>query len=441
MEPLSKNPNLGTYNEIALHTMQSYGVRWKLSFILCLIIFVMGLSAWIYQLEYGMEWGGISHPISWGIYITNFVFWVGIAHAGTLISAILFLTRARFRTSINRLAEAMTVIAVTTAAIFPIIHLGRAWYAFWVIPYPNQRDLWVNFKSPLIWDAFAISVYLFVSVTFLILGMIPDFAGIRDESKGLRKKLFGLLSFGFRGTSQQWYQHSRAYLLLAALATPLVISVHTIVSWDFAVASIPGWHSTIFAPYFVVGAIYSGCAMVMIIIIPFRAGSSGLKTVISIDHLGSLAKIMILTSALIALSYLIEFFAAFYNTSPVERSVYWLRAFGDKKLLFWMMVLLNCLLPQLFWINKIRKNTYAIFLISLGICIGMWIERFVIVIGSLSQGFDPFTWDKYQLQWIESWITLGSFAWFFGLVLIFIRFFPSVAISELKESAADHQGK
>ena len=436
---MSQTTDLGSFNDIALGTMQKHGLRWKLSLILCLVIFAIALSAWIYQLEHGMEWGGISHPINWGIYITNFVFWVGIAHAGTLISAILFLTRARFRTSIHRIAEAMTVIAVTTAGIFPIIHLGRAWYAFWVIPYPNQRDLWVNFKSPLVWDAFAISVYLFVSITFLILGMIPDFASIRDESKGFRRKFFGILSFGFRGNNHQWLLHSRAYTLLAALATPLVISVHTIVSWDFAVASVPGWHSTLFAPYFVIGAIFSGCAMVMMIIIPLRTGSRELKAVISINHLGSLSKIMILASGLIALSYLIEYFTAFYSTSPVERSVFWFRAFGDQKILFWMMVLLNCFLPQLFWLDKIRGNTPAIFLISLGICIGMWIERFVIIVGSLSQGFDPFAWSTYRLQWIESWITLGSFAWFFGLVLIFIRFFPSIAISELKESTIDNK--
>ena len=436
---MSQSPNLGSLNEVGLQTMQRHGLRWKLSLILCLAIFSLGLSAWIYQLEHGMEWSGISHPINWGIYITNFVFWIGIAHAGTLISAVLFLTRARFRTSIHRIAEAMTVIAVTTAGIFPIIHLGRAWYAFWVIPYPNQRDLWVNFKSPLVWDAFAISVYLFVSITFLILGMIPDLASIRDESKGLKRRFFGMLSFGFRGNSHQWLQHSRAYTLLAALATPLVISVHTIVSWDFAVASIPGWHSTLFAPYFVIGAIFSGCAMVMIIIIPIRKGSRELKAVISIDHLGSLAKIMILASGLIALSYLLEYFAAFYSTSPVERSVFWFRAFGDQKIHFWLMVLFNCLLPQLFWFDKIRKKTPAILLISFGICIGMWIERFVIIVGSLSQGFDPFTWSTYQLQWIEIWITLGSFAWFFGLVLLFIRYFPSIAIAELKESTASHQ--
>jgi molybdopterin-containing oxidoreductase family membrane subunit len=423
---------LGAVNDIALRFMRSGGVPWKISFLVCLVFLFIGLWAWIYQVEHGLEWSGISHPVNWGVYISNFIFWIGIAHAGTLISAILYLTRARFRISIHRIAEAMTVFAVITAGLFPIIHLGRAWYAFWVFPYPNQRELWANFKSPLVWDAFAIATYLFVSISFLVLGMIPDLASIRDESKGLKRVVYQWLSFGFRGTNRQWLNQARGYLLLAAVATPLVISVHSIVSWDFAVASIPGWHSTLFAPYFVIGAIFSGCAMVLLIIIPLRTRLPELQQIIKIGDLESVAKLLLFSSSLIILCYLTEYFSAFYSDLPYDRSLFWHRARGEQHIWFWLTVFLNCVNPALLWLKRVRTSLWFLFFISLGICIGMWLERFIIVTGSLAHGLDPFTWGGYHFQWAEIWISLGSCGLFFGLILVFLRFLPVIAMAEIK---------
>jgi len=394
----------------------------------------MGVFAWSYQLRFGLEYSGISHPIAWGVYITNFVFWIGIGHAGTLISAVLYLVRAPFRNSIYRASEAMTVFAVMTAGLFPIIHLGRAWFAHWLLPYPNQRMLWVNFKSPLLWDVFAISTYMSVSIAFFILGLIPDLASIRDESKGLKRVFYKMASVGFRGTNHQWLHYMRGYLLFAAIATPLVFSVHSIVSWDFAMASVPGWHSTIFAPYFVAGAIFSGCAMVLTIMIPLRRAFPGFADIIQVKHLESMGKMIVFTSLIVTYSYAVEFFIAYYSGAKYERALFWFRPFGEMRGFFWLMVFCNCLVPLSLFIKKIRTSIPTLFLISLLVNVGMWLERFNIVGTSLAHEYDPFAWGTYHFEWVELWITVGSFGWFFMWFFIFVKIMPSIAVAEMKET-------
>ena len=329
-----------------------------------LAVLAFGLYCWRYQIEAGLGVTGLSHPVNWGVYITNFVFWVGIAHSGTLISAVLFLFRARWRTSIARSAEAMTIFAVMTAALFPIIHLGRAWNFYWLLPYPNQRQLWVNFQSPLVWDAFAISTYFAVSAMFWYIGLMPDLAAIRDRARGLRRRVYGLLCLGWQGTNRQWLHYLSAYGFFAALATPLVVSVHSVVSWDFAMALVPGWHSTIFAPYFVAGAIFSGLAMVLTLLIPLRR-IFGLHAYITPTHFDNLGKMIILTSLILSYSYISEVFIAWYSGNPFEREIFWYRAFGDYGHLFWLMVVCNCVVPMLLWLRAIRTHTVWLFGISL----------------------------------------------------------------------------
>ena len=425
-----------TYKSISddvLNTLEPPGSKWYISMVIILGMLGMGVYALSYQIRFGLEVSGISHPIGWGVYITDFVFWVGIGHAGTLISAVLFLTRAPFRTSVYRAAEAMTVFAVFTAGLFPLIHIGRIWNFYWLIPYPNQRMLWTNFKSPLLWDVFAVSTYMSVSILFFIVGLIPDFATVRDRSKGFKKTIFGILSLKFRGTNHQWHHYMRGYLLFAALATPLVFSVHSIVSWDFAMSSIPGWHTTIFAPYFVAGAIFSGCAMVITIMIPLRAVFPGFSGIIQVKHLEALAKMILFTGVIVTYAYSIEFFIAYYSGSEYERAQFWFRPFGEMKYFFWLMVLCNCVSPLPLWRKKIRTNIPALFVISIFINIGMWLERFNIVGTSLAHDFDPFNWGYYNFQWGEIWITIGSFGWFFTWFFMFVKLMPSLAVAELKE--------
>ena len=429
---MSSNLSYKTVDDIALATMHFRGSLWHCLMVASLLGILAGGYAWLVQLEHGLEWSGISHPVNWGTYISNFVFWIGIAHAGTLISAILYLTRSTFRVSIHRIAEAITVFSIFIAALFPVIHLGRAWYAFWVVPYPHQRDLWPNFSSPLVWDAFAISVYFLVSLTFFLLGLIPDCAALRDRCKGWRYHLLRVLSFGFKGLDWQWFYIGRGYLLIAALLTPLVISVHSIVAWDFAVSSLPGWHSTLFAPYFVVGAIFSGSAMVLLVTIVLRFQYRGLQSLIRVEDLEAVAKLLLMMACLLLISYGIEFGIGFYSGSRAESSQFWYRALGDGAPVFWPMLLLNGVLPMLLWKRSIRNSEWWLFLISLGVCIGMWIERFLIITASLSHGLVPFTWDSYRFQWVEIWITIGSFSLFLALLLAFVRSLPSVAVSDLK---------
>jgi len=414
IEPLKK-PGKAFYFMIAL-------------FIGFILIGTICLGKQIFQ---GLGVAGMNNPVAWGIYLTNFVFWVGIAHSGTLISAILYLFRSRWRTSVNRIAEAMTVFAVMMAGLFPLIHVGRIWFAYWLFPYPNARTLWVNFRSPLNWDVFAVSTYITVSSLFFIVGMIPDMAVLRDRFKGMRSKIYGFFAMGWRGTHKQWHHYETAYLLFAALATPLVISVHSIVSWDFAMSILPGWHSTIFAPYFVSGAIFSGCAMVITILYPLRK-IFHLEDLVTEKHFTRLAQIMLLTSLIVTYSYLTEFFVAWYSNNIFEQESFYNRAFGYYGVYFFIMFICNSILPLSIFVKKIRTNVKILFFISIFVNIGMWLERFVIIITSLSRDFDPYAWGNYAPTYIEWGIFLGSIGGFLLLFFFFTKFAPVVAISEVK---------
>ncbi|MBI4446697.1 MAG: polysulfide reductase NrfD [Acidobacteria bacterium] len=399
-----------------------------------LILFVSwGAFAWVVQIQRGMGVAGINHPVFWGVYITNFVFWVGIAHSGTLISAILFLLRARWRTAVFRTAEAMTVFAIMTAGLYPLIHLGRVWKFYWLIPYPNQRELWINFRSPLTWDVLAVLTYFIVSSLFLYVGLLPDIKAAHDAVRGWRRRIYGILSLGWRGTVRQWKHFSTAYLFLAALATPLVVSVHSIVSWDFAMSVVPGWHSTIFAPYFVAGAIHSGLAMVLTLLIPIRK-MFRMEHYITTDHFENLAKLIVVTGWIMTYAYVTEFLIAWYSANTFEQSIFIYRALGDYAVAFWIMILFNSVIPLFFLIRPLRRNLVTLMVISLMINVGMWFERFVIIVGSLSHEFLPYDWGFYRPTWVEIGISLGSLAWFLMWLLLFLKFFPAVAIAEVKET-------
>ncbi len=396
---------------------------------------LVGLAAvaFFYQIYYGIGFAGITNPGGWGTFITTFVFWVGIGHAGTLISAILYLFRAPWRQSIYRLAEAMTVFAVLTAALFPIIHIGRPWFFYWLLPLPSQRELWPNFRSPLLWDVFAVTTYLTVSATFFFVGLVPDIAAARDSTTvPWRKKVYTILALGWRGTDREWKNFTRAYLFLAALATPLVLSVHSVVSWDFAVSIVPGWHTTIFAPYFVAGAILSGVAMVVTIAVPLRKIFRW-EAYLTQLHFDRLAKLLLLTSIIVGFAYATEYFMAWYSAELFERDVFWDRLFGDYWFAGWSMVIFNAVLPQLLWFPKIRQNLNAFFIITIFVNIGMWYERFVIIIPSLSHSYEPWKFLNYHMSYTEAAILLGSFGWFFMLFLLFLRFLPTLSIAEIKE--------
>jgi Ni/Fe-hydrogenase subunit HybB-like protein len=419
-------------NEDILRTIEAPTYLWYLGISTSVTCLLIGAFTWIYQLTYGLGVGGISHPIGWGVFITDFVFWVGIAHSGTLISAVLFLFRAKWRVPIYRIAEAMTVFAVATAGLFPIIHLGRPWNFYWLLPYPNQRYLWVNFKSPLLWDVFAVSTYLTVSLLFFTIGLIPDIASARDKAKGFRRLLYTVTALGWRGSANNWRHYMAAYGFFAALATPLVLSVHSIVSWDFAMSLVPGWHTTIFPPYFVAGAIFSGLAMVMTITIPMRKIWK-LEEYFTPWVYEKMCFLIIFTSGILTLAYGTEFFIAWYSNNPYEQDQFYYRAFGRYALAFWLMVFCNCVVPISLWFKKCRLSFTWLFIASIFINIGMWLERFNIIIQSLSHEFLPSAWSGYNFSWVDVGITLGSFGWFFTLLLTFIKFFPAVSITEMKE--------
>lgn len=390
------------------------------------------LSIWGYQIFSGIGVAGIRHPVGWGVYITNFVFWVGIAHSGTLISAVLFLFRARFRKSFNRSAEAMTLFALMTAGLFPLIHLGRVWKFYYLLPYPNQRLIWVNFKSPLIWDVFAVTTYLIVSMVFFYVGLVPDLAVARRRLGGIRSAVFRALSLGWRGTHVQWRHYNQLYLMLAAFATPLVVSVHSVVSWDFAMSILPGWHTTIFAPYFVAGAIFSGTAMVITLVVPMRR-MFRLENYITIDHFESIAKILLFTSLIVTYSYIVEFGLAHYSGNPFEIELFNYRALGDYRVLFWIMISCNSAIPLALFVKRLRRNLPFLFIASIFVNIGMWLERFVIIVSTLSRDFDPYSWGTYTPSFVEIGITVGSFGMFFFLFLLFAKLLPVLSITEVKE--------
>ncbi len=384
------------------------------------------------QATWGLGVAGYQPPVYWGVYITTFVFWIGIGHAGTLISAILFLFRSRWRTGVYRASEAMTVFAVMTAALFPVIHVGRLWYCYWLFPYPNQRQLWQNFKSPLMWDVFAVSTYFTVSTIFFYIGLLPDLAAVRDRTRGAVQKLYATLALGWRGTDKQWYHYMAAYGFFAAFATPLVLSVHSVVSWDFAMAQTAGWHSTLFPPYFVAGAIFSGCAMVITLLLPMSVIFKWDKY-INVWHFEHLAKMCLLTGMILTYAYAVEHFIAWYSDNPFEWGIFVARATGDYWWVFWTMVFCNCIAPIPWWWKKVRTNYVWLFIISIFINIGMWFERFNIIAGGLSHQFDPNSWVYYRPNYIEIGILIGSFGVFFLLFLLFVKILPAVAIAEIKE--------
>ena len=419
--------------DLVMKTLEPPTAGWWTLFLSCVALAAMGGSLWAYQIVKGLGVAGISHPIGWGVYITNFVFWVGIAHSGTLISAVLFLFRAQFRMPIYRLAEAMTVFAVMTAGLFPIIHVGRPWMSYWLFPYPNQRTLWPNFRSPLLWDVFAVSTYFTISATFFAVGLVPDIAVARDRATTwFRKTLYSFFSLGWTGHTKQWKDYGAAYALFAAAAAPLVVSVHSVVSWDFAMSIVPGWHATIFPPYFVAGAIFSGVAMVITLIIPLRSVYK-LHPLVRDIHFDAMSKLILFTSCIVSYAYITEFYCAWWSNNQFERYQFWFRPFGDLKAGFWGMAFCNCMAPQLLWFKKLRTHIGFLFVLSIIINIGMWLERFNIVFQSLAVEYIPAAWGLYNFSWVEAGITVAAFGWFGMYMTLFIKFFPSVAICEIKE--------
>ena len=405
---------------------------WWIIFSLTLSFLSIGVFCIGMTLYKGLGLWGVNQPVSWGFDIVNFVFWVGIGHAGTLISAILFLLRQRWRTGIARFAEAMTIFAVMCAGLFPLLHTGRQWLPMYLSPYPNQHGLWVNFTSPLLWDVFAVSTYFTVSLVFWYVGLIPDLATLRDRTTSkIKKIIYSVFSLGWRHSNRHWQHYERAYLILAGFATPLVLSVHTIVSFDFAVSVIPGWHTTIFPPYFVAGAVFSGFAMVQNVLI-FVRQAFNLKHIITLDHLEKMNKVMIVTGSMVGYAYAMEMFIAWYSGNQFERFAFLNRALGPYAWAYWTMVSCNVIFPQLFWIKKIRRSIPAMFIIGILVNIGMWFERFVIIVTSLSRDFLPSSWGHYTPTFFDAGILLGSFGLFFTLILIFVRVLPVVSISEVK---------
>ena len=385
-----------------------------------------------YLLLTGVGVWGNNNTVSWGFPIINFVFWVGIGHAGTLISAILFLLRQNWRTGINRFAEAMTIFAVLCAAIFPGLHVGRVWLAYWLVPYPNELAMWPQARSPLLWDVFAVGTYATVSLLFWYMGMVPDLATLRDRAKGRWQQLLsGILALGWNGSSRHWMRFEKAYLLLAALATPLVLSVHSVVSFDFATSQLPGWHTTIFPPYFVAGAVFGGFAMVLTLSIPSREWF-GLKHLITHRHIENMAKVMLATGLIVSYAYAIEMFTAWYSQQPYEQFVFLNRALGPYAWAFWTMITCNVIAPQAIWFKAVRKNVWAIFVVAMFVNVGMWFERFVIVVTSLHKDFLPSSWAMFTPTWVDLGMFAGSFGLFFTLFLLFCRFLPMVAIAEVK---------
>src|SRR6187455_1825418 len=393
---------------------------------------MMLLMAITWLLIKGTGIWGVNIPIGWGFAIINFVWWIGIGHAGTLISAILLLLRQRWRTSINRFAEAMTLFAVAQAGMYPVFHLGRPWLMYWLFPYPNTMGIWPQFRSPLMWDVFAVSTYATVSALFWFVGLIPDFATLRDRARSKPfQVVYGLLAMGWRGSARHWHRYEMAYLLLAGLATPLVLSVHTIVSFDFAVGIIPGWHATIFPPYFVAGAIYAGFAMVLTLSIPLRK-LYGLESFITMRHMHNMAKVMLATGLIVGYGYIMEAFFGWYSGNKYERFMIWNRMHGPYHLYYWALILCNIITPQFLWSKKIRSNLLALWIISFIVSIGMWLERFVIVVTSLHRDYLPSSWGMYQpTQW--DWaMFIGTIGFFFTLLFLFIRFLPMISIFEMR---------
>lgn len=427
--------------DIARPVVNKPGKTWFLGITLSSTALIIGVFAISMTIWKGIGLWGVNRTIGWGWGITNFVWWVGIGHAGTFISAILLLFRQKWRTGINRSAEAMTIFAVMCAGLFPLIHMGRLPLGYFILPYPNTRDVWVNFNSPLLWDVFAITTYLLVSILFWYMGLLPDIGTIRDKAKSkARKIIYGLLSFGWKGSARHWSRHESMSLILAGLAAPLVLSVHSIVSFDFATSVIPGWHTTIFPPYFVSGAIFSGFAMVLTLMLIARK-TMNLQDYITLNHVESMNKIIIATGSIVGIAYITELFIAWYSGSIYEKFAFYNRAFGPYWWAYWIMMTCNVLSPQLMWFKKLRRSVVFTFILSIFINIGMWFERFVIIVTSLHRDFLPSSWAMYKPTITEVAIFTGTLGIFFTCFLLFIRFFPVVAIAEVKsvlKSAGDN---
>ncbi|HKV38833.1 MAG TPA: NrfD/PsrC family molybdoenzyme membrane anchor subunit [Blastocatellia bacterium] len=414
---------------------------WIVGFGISFAIVMVMMYAMGYLLVKGVGVWGINIPVGWGFAIVNFVWWIGIGHAGTLISAILLLLNQKWRTSINRFAEAMTLFAVACAGMFPLLHLGRPWFFYWLFPYPNTMGVQPQFRSPLVWDVFAVSTYFTVSLLFWFTGLIPDFATLRDRAPGKAGRIvYGMLAMGWRGSARHWQRYEMAYLLLAGLATPLVVSVHTVVSFDFAVSILPGWHTTIFPPYFVAGAIYSGFAMVLVLAIPLRKFYR-LEDFITMRHIRNMAKIMLATGLIVAYGYMMETFMAWYSGNKYDRFGILNRMTGPYKYWYWLLILCNVVIPQILWIKKVRNSIAAVFSVSLVVLTGMWLERFVIVITSLSRDFLSSSWGMYTATVYDWAIFIGTIGFFAACMFLFVRFLPMISISEMQALLTEEMHK
>jgi molybdopterin-containing oxidoreductase family membrane subunit len=419
-------------DHVASCTEKRAPLWWWIAFMLSASLATVSVLCIGYLISTGVGVWGLNHPVGWAWDITNFVFWIGIGHAGTLISAILFLTRQKWRTSINRAAEAMTLFAVVCAGIFPAVHVGRIWMVWFLAPVPNSNAIWQNFRSPLLWDVFAVSTYFTVSVLFWYTGLVPDLATLRDRAKTkLRKFFYGILALGWRGGNRQWKHYEMAYLILAGLSTPLVLSVHSVVSFDFATSVIPGWHTTIFPPYFVAGAIFGGFAMVLTIMLPARA-IFGLHDLITDDHVDKMCKIILLTGSIVGYAYAMEFFIAWYGGNLFEQYAFINRATGPYWWAYWSMIFCNVVAPQLFWMRFFRRHVLWVFVVCMFVNAGMWFERFVIIVTSLHRDFLPSSWGMFYPTWVDIWTFVGTFGIFLSLFLVFIRWLPMICIFEVK---------
>jgi Ni/Fe-hydrogenase subunit HybB-like protein len=441
-DPLEPQPLIeGTHTDktindsLLAHVWRGAGKGWFALFSVALAMLGLLVIAISWTLYKGIGVWGNNIPVGWAFGIINFVWWIGIGHAGTLISAILLLFQQKWRTSINRFAEAMTLFAVICALLFPLLHTGRPWFAiYWLMPYPSVQGIWPQFKSPLTWDVFAVSTYFTISLLFWFLGLVPDLAALRDSSKSKTKRLvYGLLAMGWRGSGRHWAEYKWAYVLLAGLSTPLVLSVHTIVSFDFATSVIPGWHTTIFPPYFVAGAVFSGFAMVMTWMVPARH-FLGLKHVVTMKHLENMNKIMLVTGMMVSYGYIMEHFIAWYSGDPYEYAQFFKTRWGGPMSgIFFLMVFCNVVTPQIFWFKKARTNIATMWIASIFINIGMWCERFNIVITSLHQDFIPSKFENYAPTWVDITLFIGTIGLFSTLFLLFLKFVPAVAVTEVKE--------
>jgi Ni/Fe-hydrogenase subunit HybB-like protein len=433
-EPLVTNKrNLGWLSDAVAGVVESKTPLWWWAAFIPSICLLGLLGAMLfYQISTGVGVWGNNHPVMWGWDIINFVWWIGIGHAGTLISAILCLLRQKWRTAVNRSAEAMTIFAVMCAGIYPALHTGRVWFDWWLFPIPTANGVWPQFKSPLMWDVFAVSTYFTVSVLFWYMGLIPDLAVIRDRAKTkIRKFAYGLFSLGWTGSNRHWSNYEKAYLILAGLSTPLVLSVHSIVSLDFAVSQLPGWHTTIFPPYFVAGAVFSGFGMVLTLLVPLR-NVLKLEDIITVRHVELMCKVTLATGSIVGYAYLMELFIAWYSGNPYERFAFMNRLGGTYAWGYWLMFGCNVIVPQLFWFKKVRTSMMLVFVLSILVNIGMWFERFVIIVISLHRDFLPSNWGYYAPTWVDICTYLGTFGLFFTMFLLFIRFVPMIAVSEVK---------